>query len=514
MKRGYNSKLDEKVGWEESMLDLSVLNEGNSDISAVNPTVIKIIGCGGGGSNAVNRMIEAGVNDVEFVVMNTDLQALGVSKAHKRLAIGQKLTGGLGAGGNPAVGENAAKEDTDNINNIVQGADMVVITAGMGGGTGTGSAPVVAELARAAGALTIAVVTTPFGFEGPVRMKNAQEGLAKLRGNVDSLIVVPNQQIMKIVDKKVNFKQAFRLADDVLCQGVQGISEIITLPGEINVDFADVKSVMQGQGDAILGVGFGDGENRAVDAAQAAISNPLLEDCQIDGASNILVNVVGDDDEENMPTMTELEEITKTISASASKNVNIINGICTKHGMGDKLSVTVIATGFNKNAGAQSALESEKLNERGNENVFDYGSFENILHGNAGAGPAAAKLDPSAIKVSTIPLKTSSLEELNDAPASKPLSAVPSPALSAASAAKLRGTVPAAASSQPAVSDLSGGQPRMGGLSAGEPQHRPVQGGIRPPVGYNKNKDDLTQPACWRNPANGLSRTINLTDGK
>ncbi len=495
------------------MIELSVLNEGNSDISAVNPTVIKIIGCGGGGSNAVNRMIEAGVNDVEFVVMNTDLQALGVSKAQKRLAIGQKLTGGLGAGGNPAVGENAAKEDTDNISNIVQGADMVVITAGMGGGTGTGSAPVVAELAKEAGALTIAVVTTPFGFEGPIRMKNAQEGLKKLRSNVDSLIVVPNQQIMKIVDKKVNFKQAFRLADDVLCQGVQGISEIITLPGDINVDFADVKSVMQGQGDAILGVGFGEGENRAVDAAQAAISNPLLEDCQIDGASNILVNVVGDDDEASMPTMIELEEITKTISASASKDVNIISGICTKHGMGDKLSVTVIATGFNSKADAQDSTEAEKINERGNENVFDYGSFENILHGNPASAPASAKLDPSSIKVSTIPLKAASLEELNAAPAQKPLS----PAAPAASAAKLRGAT-ASASSPAASSETPAGQVRPNILSsatsgATETARRPAQGGIRPPVGYAKNKDDLTQPACWRN-LNGLSRSINLSDGK
>ncbi len=488
------------------MIELSVLNEGNSDISAVNPTVIKIIGCGGGGSNAVNRMIEAGVNDVEFVVMNTDLQALGVSKAQKRLAIGQKLTGGLGAGGNPAVGENAAKEDTDNISNIVQGADMVVITAGMGGGTGTGSAPVVAELAKEAGALTIAVVTTPFGFEGPIRMRNAQEGLKKLRGNVDSLIVVPNQQIMKIVDKKVNFKQAFRLADDVLCQGVQGISEIITLPGDINVDFADVKSVMQGQGDAILGVGFGEGENRAVDAAQAAISNPLLEDCQIDGASNILVNVVGDDDETNMPTMIELEEITKTISASAAKDVNIISGICTKHGMGDKLSVTVIATGFNNQIDTRASTEAEKINERGNENVFDYGSFENILHGT----PASAKLDPSSIKVSTIPLNAASLGELNAAP--KPLS----PASPASAVAKVKEAP--VASSQATASEPAVGQSKPNILSssvssAAESVRRPGQGGIRPPIGYTKNKDDLTQPACWRN-LTGLSRSINLSDGK
>lgn len=494
------------------MIELSVLNDGNSDVSAVNPTVIKIIGCGGGGSNAVNRMIEAGVNDVEFVVMNTDLQALGVSKAQKRLSIGQKLTGGLGAGGNPEVGENAAKEDAERISNIVKGADMVVITAGMGGGTGTGSAPVVAELAKKEGALTIAVVTTPFGFEGPVRMQNAQNGLKKLRGNVDSLIVVPNQQIMKIVDKKVNFKQAFRLADDVLCQGVQGISEIITLPGEINVDFADVKSVMQGQGDAILGVGFGEGENRAVDAAQAAISNPLLEDCQIDGASNILVNVVGDDDEASMPTMMELEEITKTISASASKNVNIISGICTKHGMGDKLSVTVIATGFAGKDGSSSQAgdgsEDEKLEKRGSENVLDYGSFENILHGAPSQSPASVKLDPSKIKVSTIPLKPSSLETLNASAAPKPAAAAPSPALAASSAAKLRESAAGGAQARPNILSAASAQ------QEGEPVRRSSQGGIRPPVGYTINQDDLSQPACWRHNLDGLSKSINLVDVK
>lgn len=488
------------------MIELSVLNDGNSDISAMNPTVIKIIGCGGGGSNAVNRMIDSGVKDVEFVVMNTDLQALGVSRAQKRLAIGQKLTGGLGAGGNPAVGENAAKEDTDNISNIVQGADMVVITAGMGGGTGTGSAPVVAQLAKEAGALTIAVVTTPFGFEGPVRMKNAQEGLKKLRGNVDSLIVVPNEQIMKIVDKRVNFKQAFRLADDVLCQGVQGISEIITLPGDINVDFADVKSVMQGQGDAILGVGTGQGENRAVDAAQAAISNPLLEDCQIDGASNILVNVVGDDDEENMPTMVELEEITKNISASAAKDVNIISGICTKHGMGDKLSVTVIATGFNRKD--EPAADSGAEESRGTENVLGYGEFEGILHGTA-SSISAQKEDSDEIKMSTIPLKRSSLDDVKVAPQTKPR-------VSVAQQAEMKvGASSATAASKTTVASKPNILASAAEGSLGETLRRsPASAGnIRPPVGFSRNKDDLTQPACWRN-LNGLSRSINLTDGK
>ncbi|MCI5524202.1 MAG: cell division protein FtsZ, partial [Spirochaetia bacterium] len=216
---------------------LAVVND--EEEFKANPTVIKIIGCGGGGSSSVRRMIESGVSDVQFIVVNTDTQALRKSpEAAAKIAIGQKLTGGLGAGGNPQVGENAAKEDTDAINNIIEGANMVIITAGMGGGTGTGSAPVVAGLAKAAGALTVAVVTTPFDFEGPVRMQHALEGIKKLRENVDSLIVIPNEQVMKTESKKLNFREAFMLADEVVCQGVQGISEIITRPGEINLDFA------------------------------------------------------------------------------------------------------------------------------------------------------------------------------------------------------------------------------------------------------------------------------------
>ncbi len=474
------------------MIELSVVNDGNSDISAVNPTVIKIIGCGGGGSNAVNRMIDAGVNDVEFIVMNTDLQALGVSKAQKRLAIGQKLTGGLGAGGNPEVGESAAKEDTDNINNIVQGADMVVITAGMGGGTGTGSAPVVAELAKAAGALTIGVVTTPFGFEGPVRMRNAQDGLKKLRENVDSLIIVPNEQIMKNVNKRMSFKQAFRLADDVLCQGVQGISEIITLPGEMNVDFADVRSVMSNQGDAILGVGFGEGENRANEAALSAISNPMLADCQIDGASNILVNIVCDEDEETTAGMSEIEEIIKTISVSASKNVNIISGICTKHGMGDKIAVTVIATGFKKPEDDNDPYSTSDNVRKSNDNVIDYGSFEKVLHSGPAPVTASQKEQPvmTDAKLSTINLKQESLDVLKK-PAEPPVKLSENVAVQ-----------PAAIKKPAAPATISETLKKPGEAAR-----------LQPPIGTRINKDDINQPAAWRN-LDGLSREIKLSNGK
>ncbi|MBP5752539.1 MAG: cell division protein FtsZ, partial [Treponema sp.] len=303
------------------MIELSVENNAGTALHAPSPTVIKIVGCGGGGSSAVNRMVEAGVSDVEFVVLNTDMQALQISKAQTRLPIGQELTGGLGAGGNPEVGENAAMEDKERIADVLSGADMVIITAGMGGGTGTGSAPIVAQIAHDQGALTVAVVTTPFEFEAAIRMEYAMAGLQKLRENVDSLIIIPNQQIMKIVgnDKKLSYKQAFRLADDVLCQGVQGITEIITKPGVVNCDFADVKTVMVGQGDAILGVGFAYGENRAVEAAQNAITNPMLENRHIDGASNILVNITSAED----LAMVEVEEVISTITASANTRLKL-----------------------------------------------------------------------------------------------------------------------------------------------------------------------------------------------
>ncbi|MFA5853434.1 MAG: cell division protein FtsZ, partial [Spirochaetales bacterium] len=235
------------------------------DDSAVNPTLIKVIGAGGGGSNAVNRMIAGGLKNVQFIAVNTDLQDLGRSKAEIKLGIGTKLTKGLGAGGKPDVGEKAAVEDREMIEQSLRGADMVFVTTGLGGGTGTGSAPIIAQTARDLGALTVAVVTKPFAFEGKVVGRIAEEGLEKLRQAVDTVIVIPNQNLLKVVDKRTPIKQAFLLADDVLRQGVQGISDLITLAGDINIDFADVRTVMQGQGDAIMGIGVGSGENRSVD---------------------------------------------------------------------------------------------------------------------------------------------------------------------------------------------------------------------------------------------------------
>jgi cell division protein FtsZ len=308
------------------------------------PTVIKVIGAGGGGSNAVNRMITAGLKNVQFIVANTDLQALNLSHADVKLGLGAKVTHGLGAGGKPEIGEKAALEDRDAIAQALRGADMVFVTAGMGGGTGTGSAPVIAQVARDLGALTVGVVTKPFDFEGKVKARLAEEGIEKLRQAVDTLIVIPNQHLLKVVERRTPIKEAFLLADDVLRQGVQGISDLITVPGDINIDFADVRTIMQGMGDAIMGVGSAAGDNRAIDAAGKAISNPLLEDARIEGARNILVNVTGGNDF----ALTEYEEIVNIITESADPEALVIPGIVTDPGAGDEVRVTVIATGFNR----------------------------------------------------------------------------------------------------------------------------------------------------------------------
>jgi cell division protein FtsZ len=318
-------------------MNIEVLEERNAS-----PTIIKVIGAGGGGSNAVNRMIACGLQNVQFIVANTDLQALNQSQAAAKLPLGSKLTAGLGAGGKPEVGEKAALEDKDMIANALKGADMVFVTAGMGGGTGTGAAPVIAQVARDLGALTVAVVTKPFEFEGRYKMRLADEGIAKLREAVDTLIVIPNQHLLKIVERRTPIKEAFLIADDVLRQGVQGISDLITVPGIINIDFADVRTTMQGQGDALMGVGIGSGDNRAVDAATNAINNPLLEDCRIEGAKRILVNVTGGED----LSLTEFQEVVSIITANADANALIIAGNAMDPAMNDRVQVSVIATGF------------------------------------------------------------------------------------------------------------------------------------------------------------------------
>ena len=314
---------------------------------------IRVIGVGGGGSNAVNRMIEAGIQGVEFIVVNTDAQALLEAQAPQRMRIGDKLTKGLGAGGDPEVGEKAAIESADDLTTILQGADMVFVTSGIGGGTGTGAAPVVAKLAREAGALTIGVVTKPFSFEGTRRRRVADEGIARLKEEVDTLIVIPNDRLLQIVDKKPSFRDAFSVADDVLRQGIQGISQLITIPGLINLDFADVRAVMEDGGSALMAIGSSTSESRAQDAAEQAIASKLL-DVSIDGAKSILFNVTGGLD----MTLHEVNEAAEIIRATAHPEANIIFGAVLDPSMEDELRVTVIATGFEIAAEARRPIPS------------------------------------------------------------------------------------------------------------------------------------------------------------
>jgi cell division protein FtsZ len=307
---------------------------------------IKVLGVGGGGGNAVNRMIAANVEGVEFMVANTDLQALEMSKAPLKIQLGAKLTKGLGAGANPDVGRAAALEDTDKIVEALEGADMVFVTAGLGGGTGTGGAPIVASLARELGALTVGVVTKPFAFEGRRRMTQAEFGLSELSQAVDTVICIPNERLMEFVDKGTSFFEAFRIADDILRQGVQGISDIITITGIINRDFADIKTIMEGMGYAVMGTAIGRGDHRAVDATNQAIASPLLEDASINGAQGILLNITGS----SMLTLHEVHEASTIVQKAAAENANIIFGAVLDETMDDAVKVTVIATGIKSEA--------------------------------------------------------------------------------------------------------------------------------------------------------------------
>jgi cell division protein FtsZ len=306
------------------------------------PAKIKVIGVGGGGCNAVNRMIRAKLEGVEFIAANTDLQALKFSQAPVKLQLGAKLTKGLGAGANPEVGRKAALEDTEKIIEALEGADMIFITSGLGGGTGSGAAPVVASLASELGALSVAVVTKPFAFEGKRRMMQAEQALQELVGVVDTVIVIPNERLMETVERGTSFFDAFRIADDILRQAVQGISDIITVPGIINRDFADVKAIMSGQGYAVMGTAVATGTNRAVDAANRAIASPLLEDNSIQGAQGILINISGS----SSLTLHEVHEASSVIQKAAHENANIIFGAVQDDNMKDTIKITVIAAGF------------------------------------------------------------------------------------------------------------------------------------------------------------------------
>ena len=317
---------------------------------------IKVIGVGGAGNNAVNRMIEAGIRNVEFIAVNTDRQTLNESKANSKIQIGEKLTRGLGAGANPDIGSQAAEESRAEIAEALKGADMVFVTAGMGGGTGTGAAPIVAATAKEMGILTIGIVTKPFTFEGKKRLAQAERGIASLKGKVDTLVVIPNDKLLQVIDRKTSMIEAFRMADDVLRQGVQGISDLISVPGVINLDFADVRTIMLNQGMAHMGIGCASGENRAEDAAKQAIQSPMLE-TSIEGARGIIINITGGSD----MGLHEANTAAELVQRSADPEANIIFGTVIDESMGDELQITVIATGFEKEEDRRPGSQYENI---------------------------------------------------------------------------------------------------------------------------------------------------------
>ncbi|HEL6726418.1 TPA: cell division protein FtsZ [Listeria monocytogenes] len=331
------------------------------DTSSESLATIKVIGVGGGGNNAVNRMIEHGVQGVEFISVNTDAQALNLAKAETKLQIGTKLTRGLGAGAVPEIGKKAAEESREQIEEALKGSDMVFVTAGMGGGTGTGAAPVIAQIAKEMGALTVGVVTRPFGFEGPKRTKQALTGTEAMKEAVDTLIVIPNDRLLQIVDKNTPMLEAFREADNVLRQGVQGISDLIAVPGLINLDFADVKTIMTNRGSALMGIGIATGENRAAEAAKKAISSPLLE-TSVDGVKGVLMNITGGS---NL-SLYEVQEAAEIVSSASDEDVNMIFGSVINDELKDELIVTVIATGFDEEKQAQQQAQA---NRRPNQSI-------------------------------------------------------------------------------------------------------------------------------------------------
>ncbi len=336
-----------------------IMDENDLNYMMDGTATIKVIGVGGAGNNAVNRMIEAGIKNVEFIAVNTDRQTLNESKASSKIQIGEKLTRGLGAGANPDIGTQAAEESRAEIAEVLKGADMVFVTAGMGGGTGTGAAPIVAETARELGILTIGVVTKPFTFEGKKRLAQAERGVAALKGKVDTLVVIPNDKLLQVIDRKTSMVEAFRMADDVLRQGVQGISDLICVPGVINLDFADVRTIMLNQGMAHMGIGCASGENRAEDAAKQAIQSPLLE-TSIEGARGIIINITGGSD----MGLHEANTAAELVQRSADPEANIIFGTVIDDSMGDEIQITVIATGFEKE-------EDRKMNSQYENIVAD-----------------------------------------------------------------------------------------------------------------------------------------------
>lgn len=471
--------------------EYEVVKAAGTDAPALNtasPTKIKVVGCGGCGGNAVNTMIESGVGGVEFIAMNTDLQALSQNKAQYKIQIGQKLAGGLGAGGKPEVGEESAKEQQEQIKELLKDSDMVFITAGMGGGTGTGSAPVVAKIARDLGALTVAVVTTPFKFEGKVRMAHAEEGVRKLREEVDSLIAIPNELILKDAEKRLSVPMAFTLINDILRQGVQGISDIITKPGLVNRDFRDVESVMKGQGDAILGIGVGEGDNRAVDAAHNAINNRLLVDTNIDGAKNVLINICGNND----VGIAECNEIAQIITERANPDAVVLWGQVLDESMEDKISVTVIATGFNKTMAEEKTPEIQKVEEQINSDTMSIDNFVKI-------GTRKAPIETAA---SQEPKKNEFMSNIfgNDEIYEDDKNHSSSAKSSSASSSFMHEEK--SVEKKDFISDFTRS-------AQTQPKAQPSSSQLTPPAGFS-GRDDYEQPAIWRRNLEGLSRGISI----
>ncbi len=338
-------------------------------------TIIKVIGVGGAGTNAVNRMIATGMDGVEFIVANTDAQQLRDCLAQEKIQLGSKLTRGLGAGANPEIGREAANEDRDKISKSLKGADMVFITSGMGGGTGTGAAPVVAEVAKEQGALVVGVVTKPFKVEGKRRMAQAEEGIRNLKTKVDTLITIPNDLLLKIIDRKTPIEDAFKLADDILRQGVQGIADLIMVTGLVNVDFADVRTVMKETGDALMGVGIGTGENKALEATMMAINSPLLEETSIEGAKAVLINIAGGND----LSLHEVNEVTNEITRQVDPDANIIFGTTVDPALDDKVRITVIATGFDRKKNMLTVNTVNNIKPR--ETIRETGAALTLIEG-------------------------------------------------------------------------------------------------------------------------------------
>jgi len=372
------AKLEAPQGRADERLRLTL------DPDARTGAKIKVIGVGGGGSNAVNRMVDQGLGGVEFIVANTDLQALDHNKAGQKIQIGSKLTKGLGAGADPNVGRQAALEDTDTLIHAMSGADMIFVTTGMGGGTGTGAAPVIASLASELGALTIAVVTKPFKFEGKKRAIQAEAGLEALRECVDTVITIPNERLLSIIDRRTTMHEAFIVADDVLRQAIQGISDLILVPGLINLDFADVKTIMSGMGVAMMGTGTAEGDGRAVTAAQKAISSPLLEDSSVNGARGVIINVTGGPD----MSLMEVNEASSIIQEAAHEEANIIFGAVVDPSLQGKVKITVIATGFDRKMMGRSV--STAMNTP--VDLSSYSGYANVRASEAAAGSASASM--------------------------------------------------------------------------------------------------------------------------